>query len=70
MLAIDLYNVFLGGWDEGEMPTILEDYGLFDREESNEVWDRLEAGEQLWPWWRLRLQRAYREKHGGLGGLH
>ncbi len=57
---IDLFSVFLGVFDEAEVPIILCQYGLFSSDEANELWDRLEEGEDIWPWLKWRLQLAYR----------
>jgi hypothetical protein len=63
-VQVDIFEVFLGVYDEAEIPFILEQFGLFRRAESEWLWDRLEAGENVWPWMRVRLRRAYREYFG------
>ena len=43
-LHSDLLMVFLGIWDEWEVPTILEDFGFINDLERQSLWDLLEAG--------------------------
>jgi hypothetical protein len=43
-LHFDLLSVFLGLWDEWEVPTILEKYGVIDDLECEAIWDAFEAG--------------------------
>lgn len=62
----DLFLAFLGGWDEAEIPSLLERFQLMSRSEAETVWDQLEAGQDPWPWLRARLQRAYRDHFGQL----
>jgi hypothetical protein len=57
---VDLFSVFLGEFDAAEIPMVLRQYGLFSLDESNQLWDRLEEGENVWPWLKWRLQLAYR----------
>jgi hypothetical protein len=43
-LHFELLSVFLGLWDEWEIPMILEDYGLIDDFECEAIWRLLGAG--------------------------
>jgi hypothetical protein len=43
-LRSDLLMVFLGLWDEWEVPEILEHYGVIDDLECESLWDLLGAG--------------------------
>ena len=43
-LHFDLLMVFLGLWDEWEIPRILEDHGLIDDLEAQHMQDLLQAG--------------------------
>jgi hypothetical protein len=60
MVAIDLYMVFLGLWDPGDIPFILEPLGLFTDDEAMELWERIEDRKEVSMWLRPRLQLAYR----------
>jgi hypothetical protein len=42
-LHIDLLEVFMGLWDEWEIPTILERYGLMEKREVRRVWRVLDT---------------------------
>src|SRR5262249_7318388 len=43
-LHLDLLRVFMGAWDEGEMPMILEEYGFISDLEVERIYDLFEAG--------------------------
>src|SRR5947209_6907476 len=43
-LRIDLLEVFMGCWDECEIPMILEQYGLIEEQEVHRLWRVLKAG--------------------------
>jgi hypothetical protein len=43
-LRVDLIMVFMGLWDEREIPMILEDHGFIDDLEAGYLYDLLEAG--------------------------
>jgi hypothetical protein len=40
-LDVDLFEVFMGLWDEHEVPMILEDYHLIDEEEADVIYARM-----------------------------
>jgi hypothetical protein len=63
-VGINLYMAFLGVYSEDEIPMILKPYGIFAAEEAEMLWDRLEAGEDVWDWLQRRLQLAYRDHFG------
>ena len=44
-LDIDLFEVFLGLFDEWEVPMILEYYGLIDESELDVIWARMDKGD-------------------------
>jgi hypothetical protein len=55
-----LMQIFIGTWDEDEIPYIVHQRGLITAAEMNAIWDRFEDGipEQVL---RPFVQRAYRE---------
>jgi hypothetical protein len=63
-VEINLFMVFLGVFSEDEIPMVLAPYGLFSSEEANDLWDRLEEGEDVGRWLQQRLQLAYRDHFG------
>jgi len=40
-LDLDLFQVFMGHWDEYDIPNILEEYGLIDESEADDIWARM-----------------------------
>jgi hypothetical protein len=40
-LDVDLFQVFMGHWDEWEVPTILERYRLIDESEADGILERM-----------------------------
>ena len=44
-LDVDLFEVFMGLWDEWEVPMILEDYHLIDEAEVHAMYARMEKGD-------------------------
>ena len=44
-LDVDLFEVFLGLFDEWEVPMILEHYGLIDESELDVIWARTDKGD-------------------------
>jgi hypothetical protein len=58
-LRLDLLMVFMGLWDEGEIPMILEDYGLIDDLETQHLLDLLEAGREP----EIVLKKSVREAY-------
>ena len=40
-LDVDLFEVFMGLWDEWEVPMILEEYHLIDETEFNDICERI-----------------------------
>lgn len=60
LMDVKLYMAFLGIWDDAEIPSILADYDLFTPEESEWLWDQLEAGVDISNWLQARLQLAFR----------
>jgi hypothetical protein len=43
-LNLDLLMVFMGLWDEWEVPYVLEDFGLIDKSQSDAMIDLLSRG--------------------------
>jgi hypothetical protein len=41
-LNVDLFEVFMGVWSEWEVPTILEEFHLIDKEEEDAMYARME----------------------------
>jgi hypothetical protein len=44
-LDVDLFQVFMGFWDEHEVPMILEGYHLIDEEEADVIYARMDKGD-------------------------
>src|SRR6516225_2158382 len=40
-LDVDLFSVFMGHWDEWEVPMILEEYHLIDKSEADLIYDNM-----------------------------
>ena len=40
-LDVDLFQVFVGLFGEWDVPFILEEYGLIDRSEADDIWERM-----------------------------
>ena len=38
-LDVDLFQVFMGLWDEWEVPMILKEYGFLDESECDAIWE-------------------------------
>jgi hypothetical protein len=58
-LHIDLLEVFMGLWDEWEIPTILEQYGLIEETEVHRLWRVLNAGAGWERAFKDHVRRAY-----------
>lgn len=58
-LQLDLIMVFVGLWDEWEMPSILEKYGLIDESEREQLYDQLDIGRDPEFAMRSIVQKAY-----------
>ena len=67
-LQLDLVMVFIGLWDELEMPTILEDHGLIDGLDVSRIYDLLETCSDPEHVMRPFVQKAYL-KHYNPSGL-
>ena len=59
--------VFLGTWAEGEVPGILEDYGLIDEIDSEELYDLMSVGVDPGRLLLPVVRAAYSEHHGLAG---
>jgi hypothetical protein len=44
-LDVDLFEVFMGLWDEWEVPTILEHYHLIDEAEADDLYARMDKAD-------------------------
>jgi len=66
-LQLDLVMVFIGLWDEWEMPMILEDHGLIDEFDTSRLFDLLETCSD--PEYLLRpiVRKAYRDHYNPSG---
>jgi hypothetical protein len=60
-LDANLMMVFMGGWDEWEVPEILEMHGLMSADEVIELHEQFEEGEQFVAVLLPLVQRAFRE---------
>jgi hypothetical protein len=69
-LNIDLYELFAGMWDEGEVPMILCDYGLIDESLRDSLYDRMEMGADPESVLRGVVRRAYLDFHKATQFLH
>ena len=58
-LNICLMMIFMGIWDEVEVPCMLEQYGLIDDLEFNRLYDELETGADPVPLLLPVVRRAY-----------
>lgn len=58
-LQSDLALVFVGYWDHWEVPSILAEYGLIDRDECERVFDLLEGAADPELAMRDLVRRAY-----------
>jgi hypothetical protein len=58
-LHLDLVEVFMGFWDEWEIPTILEQYGLIEEQEVHRLWRVLNAGTGWERTFKDYVRRAY-----------
>ena len=58
-LHIDLLEVFMGFWDEWEIPTILQRYGLIEEREAHRLWRVLKAGAGWERTFKDSVRRAY-----------
>ena len=54
-----LLMVFLGLWDEWEVPMILQDYGVIDDLECEAIWDLLGAGRDAEAVLKKYVRKAY-----------
>ena len=61
--------VFIGLWDELEMPMILEDYGLIDGLDVSRIYDLLETCSDPEGVLRPFVRKAYREHYNPSGHL-
>ena len=66
-LQLDLVMVFIGLWDEWEMPMVLEDHGLIDEFDTSRLFDLLETCSD--PEYLLRpiVRKAYRDFYNPSG---
>jgi hypothetical protein len=58
-LNVDLMMVFMGLYDEGDIPYVLEKHTLIDEFEADAIYDALEAGGDPERLLRNRVQQAY-----------
>lgn len=68
-LQLDLVMVFIGLWDELEMPMILEDYGLIDAFDVSRIYDLLEMCSDPEHVLRPIVRKAYGEHYNPSGLL-
>jgi hypothetical protein len=68
-LELDLIMVFVGLWDNSEMPWILEKYGLIDRIDEFRIYDRLEFSDDPERVLRPIVQKAYQDYYNPSGCL-
>ena len=59
-LNVDLHQIFMGLWCEDEVPLLLEEYGLIDREICDQLYQSLELGADPTDLLRPVVQQAYR----------
>jgi hypothetical protein len=69
-LNVDLYEVFVGMWDEGEIPIILCDYGFIDESLRDSLYDRMEMGADPESVLRGVVRRAYLDYHRAAKFVH
>lgn len=66
-LELDLVMVFVGLWDEWQVPSILEQYGLIDEIDESRIYDQLETSDNpeyvLRPW----VRKAYLDHYNPPG---
>ncbi len=60
---LDLYQVFMGFWDEGEIPIILEHYRLMDESLVEDIYARMETAIETEALLRGYVKRAYFDYH-------
>jgi hypothetical protein len=58
-LHIDLLEVFMGLWDEWDIPEILQAYGLIDEWEAHRLWRALTVGAGWERTFKNYVRRAY-----------
>jgi hypothetical protein len=58
-LHIDLLEVFMGLWDEWDIPEILQTYGLIDEWEAHRLWRALTVGAGWERTFKNYVRRAY-----------
>ena len=68
-LELDLVMVFVGLWDEWEMPIILERYGLIDETDESRIYDLLETCSDPEQLLRPIVRKAYRDHYNPSGLL-
>ena len=56
---LDLVMVFIGLWEIGEVPIILESFGIIDEYECTEIYDRFEAPQDIKPPLLSLARKAY-----------
>jgi hypothetical protein len=69
-LNLDLYEVFFGLMDEGEVPGILQRYRLIDPCLADDIYRRMEAGIDAESLLRGYVQRAYFDFHNAAKALN
>jgi hypothetical protein len=69
-LNIRLQELFMGMWDEGEIPGILYDYRLIDGSLRNNLYDRMEMGADPESILRGIVQQAYLDYHQATKYVH
>jgi hypothetical protein len=69
-LNMDLYEVFVGMWDEGEIPIILCDYGFIDESLRDSLYDRMKMGADPESVLRGVVRRAYLDYHRAAKFVH
>jgi len=68
-LHVDLVMVFIGLWDEWEIPMILEDYGLIDEIDTDRIVELLETCSDPERLLRPIVRKAYRNYYNPSGLL-
>ena len=68
-LEVDLVMVFVGLWDEWEIPSILERHGLIDEIEEFHIYDRLETSGDPERALRPLVQKAFLDHYNPSGLL-
>jgi hypothetical protein len=68
-LQLDLFLAFVGCWDHLEVPLILADHGLIDRDECERVFDLLEGAADRESALRDLVRRAYFDWYNPVGRL-